>query len=126
MGILSSKSDKSYKVAVLLMSKGYYCNSVQCAYFSGLQLAKDKILENIADISKFKNDLKKESSHLTIIRKAGEYLNTADSKGKLIDLMTTLKRWRKNAIYDDTIFNERQAAEALSNCETIRYLLKQI
>ncbi len=126
MGILSSKSDKSYEVAILLMSKGHYCNSVQCAYFSGLQLAKDKILDNTADVNKLENDLKKKGSHLTIIRKAGEYLNSAESKGKLIDLMTILKRWRKNAIYDSIVFSKSQADDALRNCETIRYILKQI
>lgn len=127
MGILSSKSDKSYEDAILLMSKEHYCNSIQCAYFSGLQLANDKVLININSISAFEKELQsKKGSHLTIIRKAGEFLENPKSKGKLIDMMTNLKRWRKKAIYDDIVFNESQAIEAIDKCQTVRRLLKSV
>ncbi len=62
MGILKEKSNKSLQSATLLLMSGQYCNSVQCSYFSALQLAKDKLNENLPKSHIFFKELKENPS----------------------------------------------------------------
>jgi len=127
MGILSEKSGMSYKAAILLLSKEDYCNSIQCSYFSCLQLAKDNVLTKSAKPELIERELKSSNtSHIEIIKKAGEYINwSLREKGMMLEIMTRMKRWRKNAIYDNVRFSEADASQALQNCSTVNHILNK-
>lgn len=128
MSILSDKSNKSYAAALLLLANDNYCNSIQCSYFSCLQLAKDKALVKSASPELFESKLRDtKGSHMKIIKMAVEYLNgERREKGVLLDIMTRMKRWRKNAIYNEQTFSESEASEALQNCSTVNRILNKI
>lgn len=127
MGILKEKSDKSYQSAVLLLSNGQYCNSVQCSYFSTLQLAKDRIIEKLAKGDPFIENLKNsKASHVDIINKASQLSKSRNDTAKINELMNDLKRKRKNAIYDEFEVFEHEANDAIGKVETINQLLKKI
>ena len=127
MGVLLDKSGKSHDAALSLLSSGQYCNSIQCSYFSCLQLAKDVILSKAKDADLIERELKdSNASHVTIIKMASEAINSGRrEKEVLLDIMPRLKRWRKNAVYDDTTFEEEEASEALRNCESVNRILQK-
>jgi len=128
MGILSEKSNKSYNAAILLLSKAHYCNSIQCSYFSCLQLAKDKILTNSTDPERLERELKaSNSSHKDIIQKARDSVKgNPREKGLMTETMLKMKRWRTNAIYDNVQFLEINASDAIDNCNTVNHILNKI
>ncbi len=128
MGVLSEKSNNSYKSAILLLSNSHYCNSIQCSYFSCLQLAKDKIITKSkyspTVIEKMLQD--SDASHIKIMQMAGDIIKGKNNeKSKMLDIMTRMKRWRKNATYDNVRFEENEASEAITNCETVMRLLNK-
>jgi len=121
MSNLAEKSNQSYQAAVLLLSKEYYCSSLQCSYFSCLQSAKNLIIESGVNLDEFERRTRENGSHNIIIEETFNIIENSGLRGAtFVDLMNSIKRWRKAAVYGLEITLPDTANSAIDRCNTIR------
>lgn len=102
-----------------------YSNSVQCAYFSCLQLAKANILEKALNPNQLETVLSDSKSHVTILQEILKLIKSPKDSGNFAERFGKLKRWRINAIYKDHDIKEDDADSAINLANGLIYILKK-